>query len=85
MTSDAVPAGGDPRRLLADARNLARRVRFAQRVTWLPLLVLAVVTFGAIPFAWISHPIESNATHGSDAPETAAFELGYFFRGLELI
>jgi nucleoside-diphosphate kinase len=28
--------------------------------------------------------IESNATHGSDAPETAAFELGYFFRGLEL-
>jgi len=29
--------------------------------------------------------IERNATHGSDAPETAAFELGYFFRGLELL
>jgi len=28
--------------------------------------------------------IEYNATHGSDAPETAAFELGYFFRGMEL-
>ncbi len=28
--------------------------------------------------------IEHNATHGSDAPETAAFELSYFFRGLEL-
>ena len=28
--------------------------------------------------------IETNATHGSDAPETAAFELGYFFRGMEL-
>jgi nucleoside-diphosphate kinase len=28
--------------------------------------------------------IENNATHGSDAPETAAFELGYFFRGTEL-
>ncbi len=28
--------------------------------------------------------IEYNATHGSDARETAAFELGYFFRGLEL-
>jgi nucleoside-diphosphate kinase len=28
--------------------------------------------------------IEHNATHGSDAPETAAFELAYFFRGLEL-
>jgi len=29
--------------------------------------------------------IETNATHGSDAPETAAFELAYFFRGLELV
>jgi nucleoside-diphosphate kinase len=29
--------------------------------------------------------IERNATHGSDAPETAAFELAYFFRGMELI
>jgi len=29
--------------------------------------------------------IEHNATHGSDAPETAAFELGYFFRGLEML
>lgn len=29
--------------------------------------------------------IERNAIHGSDAPETAAFELGYFFPGVELI
>ena len=28
--------------------------------------------------------IERNACHGSDAPETAAFELGYFFRSVEL-
>lgn len=28
--------------------------------------------------------IERNATHGSDAAETAAFEVGYFFSGLEL-
>ncbi len=28
--------------------------------------------------------IENNATHGSDAPETAAFELGYFFSGMAL-
>lgn len=27
--------------------------------------------------------IEHNATHGSDAPETAAFELAYFFSGVE--
>ena len=28
--------------------------------------------------------IEKNTVHGSDAPETAAFELGWFFRGYEL-
>lgn len=28
--------------------------------------------------------IERNATHGSDAPETAAAEIGYFFCGVEL-
>ncbi len=28
--------------------------------------------------------IEHNATHGSDASDTAAFELGYFFTGMEL-
>jgi nucleoside-diphosphate kinase len=29
--------------------------------------------------------IERNATHGSDAPDTAAYEIGYFFRGVELV
>ena len=29
--------------------------------------------------------IERNATHGSDAAETAAFEIGYFFAGRELL
>ena len=29
--------------------------------------------------------IEHNAAHGSDAPETAAFELSYFFRGVEML
>ena len=28
--------------------------------------------------------IERNAAHGSDAPDTAAFEIGYFFNALEL-
>ena len=28
--------------------------------------------------------IEQNATHGSDGPETAMFEIGYFFPGVEL-
>ncbi|MBU0973409.1 MAG: nucleoside-diphosphate kinase [Proteobacteria bacterium] len=28
--------------------------------------------------------IEKNVVHGSDAVETAAFEIGYFFNGLEI-
>lgn len=29
--------------------------------------------------------VGENATHGSDAPETATFEISYFFAGLELL
>ena len=29
--------------------------------------------------------IGENSVHGSDAPETAAYEIGYFFSGVELI
>ena len=29
--------------------------------------------------------VGENATHGSDAPETAAFEISYFIAGLELL
>jgi len=29
--------------------------------------------------------IEANSVHGSDAPETAAVEIAYFFSGLELV
>ncbi|MFZ0727932.1 MAG: nucleoside-diphosphate kinase [Desulfobacterales bacterium] len=29
--------------------------------------------------------IEKNVVHGSDAPETAAFEIGYFFNRLEIV
>jgi len=29
--------------------------------------------------------IEKNVVHGSDAPETAAFEIGYFFSQLEVV
>jgi len=29
--------------------------------------------------------IERNATHGSDAPDTAAYEIGYFFAGIDLV
>ncbi len=29
--------------------------------------------------------IEQNAVHGSDGPETAAWEIGYFFGGIDLV
>ena len=29
--------------------------------------------------------IEKNVVHGSDAPETAAFEIGYFFNAFEIV
>jgi hypothetical protein len=48
-TESPASAGGDPRRLLSSTRELTRRVRRAQRATWFPLLVLALVSFAAIP------------------------------------
>ena len=39
----------------------------------------------AIPNVAADRPnIERNAVHGSDGADTAAFEIGYFFRGMEL-
>ena len=32
----------------------------------------------------LADSIESNIVHGSDAPETAAIEIGYFFNALEI-
>jgi hypothetical protein len=87
MTSDAVSAAGDPRRLLADVRDLARRVRVAQRVTWLPLLVLGVVVLGAIPVTRFGHRVISNCQVLADGQvchvwlETATY---YWFAGLAL-
>ncbi|MEH0939010.1 hypothetical protein [Micromonospora psammae] len=53
MTTGSVSAGDDPRRLLSDIRNLTGRVRRDQRLTYVSLLVLAAVTFVAIPFDWL--------------------------------
>ena len=33
----------------------------------------------------LAENVERNAVHGSDAPETAAFEIGYFFSALEIL
>ena len=33
----------------------------------------------------LASSIEANCIHGSDAPETARFEIAYFFPGIELV
>ena len=55
MTSGTAFSGDDPRRLLSGTRELTDQVRRTQRATWFPLLVLAVVTFAAIPFRYSPH------------------------------
>ena len=35
--------------------------------------------------AEFAESVGENSVHGSDAPETAAVEIGYFFSGLELV
>jgi GNAT superfamily N-acetyltransferase len=82
MTTDSMP-GDDPRRLLSDVRTLARRVRLDQRVTWVALLVLAVVTLLAIPIDWY----DLNADCGSASkwipgPESGGFSCNVERRGL---
>ncbi|GAA2626203.1 hypothetical protein [Paractinoplanes durhamensis] len=58
MTTESAPAAGDPRRLLADMRTLAHRVRLDQRMTWSALLVLAAATLVAIPFDWFGMKLD---------------------------
>jgi nucleoside-diphosphate kinase len=33
----------------------------------------------------LGESIERNAVHGSDGPDTARFEIGYFFNALEIV
>jgi hypothetical protein len=49
MATETAYSGDDPHRLMSSTRELAQRVRKAQRATWFPLLVLAAVTFASIP------------------------------------
>src|SRR5262252_3722166 len=63
MTSGTA-SGDDPRQLLAGTRELTRQVRRAQRATWFPLLVLAAVTFAAIPFRYSPHRLGTCAATG---------------------
>lgn len=87
MTTSAVPNDGDPRLLLAGARTLARRVRLAQRVTWLPLLVLALVTFGAIPVYMYGHVsvIECQPESGGRACKVWLQAVDFYWSGALLL
>ena len=58
MTTNSMSADDDPRRLLADVRALAHRVRVDQRMTWAALLVLGVMTLLAIPFDWFGMKVD---------------------------
>jgi len=55
MTTEPAYAGGDPYQELSHVRELAHRVRQAQRATWFPLLVFAAVTFAAVPVDRYGH------------------------------
>ena len=65
MTSGTAFSGDDPRRLLSGTRELTRQVRKTQRATWFPLLVLAAVTFAAIPFRYSPHSLVTCAATGT--------------------
>ena len=65
MTSGTAFSGDDPRQLLSGTRELTRQVRRTQRATWFPLLVLAAVTFAAIPFRYSPYRLGTCAATGS--------------------
>lgn len=64
MASESAHPAGDPHRLLSSTRDLVRQVRKTQRATWFPLLVLAAVTFAAIPFRYSPHRLGTCAVTG---------------------
>ena len=54
MTTDIPHSSEDPRDYLRTHKALIKRVRESQRATWFPLLLLAFVTFLAIPIEHFS-------------------------------
>jgi len=65
MTTAAQPVD-DPKIPLSDARELGRKVRKAQRGTWLALLVLGVTVLGAIPFYEYGHSVVARCETRAD-------------------
>jgi hypothetical protein len=67
MSTASEPAY-DPQRLLADTRELSRRVRRAQRGTWLALLVLGATVLLAIPFYEYGHSVVGRCQTSAGGP-----------------
>jgi hypothetical protein len=77
MTDTPVPPNDGPHELLSATRRLTRRVRQAQRGTWFPLLLFAVLTLASIPITLSSrHPIDCRVN--SVGRVCIAFSLGSF-------
>src|SRR5690348_5138118 len=63
MTDTPVSPQDGPRELLSATRRLTRQVRHAQRGTWFPLLLFAVLTLASIPIIrYNRHLIDCRAT-----------------------
>jgi hypothetical protein len=85
MTDRPLPPQDGPRELLSATRRLTRQVRQAQRGTWFPLLLFAVLTLASIPVALNSrHPIDCRVN--SVGRVCIAFSLGsYVYWPLALV
>ncbi|GAA1387266.1 hypothetical protein GCM10009661_73610 [Catellatospora chokoriensis] len=83
MTHESASQASDPHELLATVRDLTRQVRVAQRGTWFPLLVFAVITLIAIPvyryapYLDVFDACRSDAEH-TVCPAPSPTELGYW-------
>ncbi|MBV1852813.1 hypothetical protein [Catellatospora tritici] len=89
MTHESVPQADTPHELLAVVRDLTRQVRVAQRGTWFPLLVFAVITLLAIPVYRYAPFVDLFDTCRSSQGQTVCrtpnpFELGYWTVALVL-
>lgn len=76
MTDAPVPSPGTPHELLADVRELTRRVRTAQRGSWFPLLLLGALTLGAIPVYRFAHYSTTCRTSGGMVRVCTVYTVG---------
>ncbi|MEV7414777.1 hypothetical protein [Streptomyces sp. NPDC089919] len=70
MADTALPSSGSAREVLADLGELTRKVRAAQRGTWVPLLLMGLLTLGGILVGRLTFRAETvPCPPGDAAPE----------------